>query len=165
MINPTKIIYKAIKRTLSNRNYFLTFISISILFLAIVIFIPVFTIPGNDILFQLGIFTYWNYILMFSLSILISLMISMQIYDYNLKKSIKKAGGAVVGGFSGFIAGVFGTASCASCVAAIFGFLGAGTVFFLIQYQWYIVGISLIFILLSICLNSLSIERGCKIRK
>ena len=92
-------------------------------------------------------------------------MISMQIYNYKLKKSIKKAGGAVAGGFSGFIAGIFGTASCASCVAAIFGFLGLGTVFFLIEYQWYIVGISLLFILLSIYFTSLSIEKDCKIRK
>jgi len=165
MENPIKIIYKATKRTLSNKNYFLSFILISILSLTIFILIPVFVIPGNDLLFQLGIFTYWNYILMFTLAILISLMISMQIYNYKLKKSIKKAGGAVAGGFSGFIAGIFGTASCASCVAAIFGFLGVGTVFFLIQYQWYIVGISLFFILLSIYFNSLGIEKDCKIKK
>ena len=165
MENPIKIIYKASKRILSNRNYLLTFIFISILFLTIFILIPVFAIPGNDILFQLGIFTYWNYILMFTLATFVSLMISMQIYNYKLKKSIKRAGGAVAGGFSGFIAGLFGTASCASCVAAIFGFLGVGTVFLLIKYQWYIVGISLVFILLSIYFNSLSIERGCKTKK
>ena len=165
MENPIKIIYNASKRTLSNKNYLLTFIFISVLFITIFILIPVFVIPGNDLLFQLGIFTYLDYIIMFTLAILISLMISMQIYNYKLKKSIKKVGGAVAGGFSGFVAGLFGTASCASCVAAIFGFLGVGTVFFLIKYQWYIVGISLVFILISIYFNASSIEKGCRVRK
>ncbi len=166
MENPIKIIINSLRRTLHSKNYLLIFLLIAFIFFSIFVLIPVFSIPGNSLSFQLEIFTFWNYVLMFSLAITISLMISMQIYAYKTKKSVRRGvGRGAVGGFSSIMAGLFGTASCASCVAAIFGFLGLGTVFFLIEYQWYIVGISLALVLLSIYLTSLSIERGCKIRK
>ena len=99
---------------------------------------------------------------MITLSSLIGLMVSMQVYVYKIKKSAKGVGRGAVGGFSSIMAGLFGTASCSSCVAALFGFLGVGTVFFLIQYQWYIVGISLFLMLISIYFTSLSIEKNCE---
>ncbi len=162
MNNPIKIIINSSKRTLHDKNYFLTFLIITLMFLSAFVLLPVLSIPGNSLSFQLGIFTFWNYVLMILLSGLIGLMISMQIYVYKIKKSVRGVGRGVVGGFSSIAAGLFGTASCASCVAAIFGFLGAGTVLFLIEKQWYIVGISLALVLLSIYLTSLNIEKNCE---
>lgn len=162
MTNPIKIIYDASKRTLRSKNSFLIFILVALVFFSIFVFIPVFSIPGNSLSFQLSIFTFWNYVLMILLSSLIGLMISMQVYSHRVKKSMKGAGKGVVGGFSSIMAGLFGTASCSSCVAALFGFLGVGTVFFLIQYQWYIVGISLFLMSISIYFTSLSIEKNCE---
>ncbi|MFQ5531776.1 MAG: hypothetical protein ACE5ES_04135 [Candidatus Nanoarchaeia archaeon] len=162
MKNPTNIILKASKRVLDERKYVkILFVSMFV-FLAIFILLPVIFTPGNTIAFQLTeVFTYWNYVLMIFLSFSIGLMISMQVYSYNLKKSAKDTGRGVVGGFSGFVAGIFGTAACSSCVAAIFGFLGLGTVFFLVEYQWYIVGGSVLLVFISIYLTSLGIEKKC----
>lgn len=165
MKNPIKIIYESSKKVLNSKYYLKIFIISALLFLSIFILSPIFLTPGNSLSFQLGIFTFWNYVLIILLSGLIGLMISMQVYNYKIKKSMRGAGKGVVGGFSGFTAGIFGTAACSSCVAAIFGFLGLGTVFFLIEYQWYIVGVSLVFVLTSIYLTSKGIEKNCEVCK
>ncbi len=160
-----QIIFKSIKEVMRNKNDVTIFSVASLIFLMLFISIPVFTIPGNSLLFQLEIFTFWNYVLMILLSVLIGLMTSMQIYAYKIKKSVRGVGRGVVGGFSSIMAGLFGTASCASCLTVVFGFLGIGTVFFLIKYQWFIVGISLFLIIISIYFTSLSIEKNCGVCK
>ena len=164
MSNPITIIYNASSKVLHSKKYFKWFVISSVLFLALFLLLPVFLTPGNSLAFQLtDVFTPLNYVLMIFLSLLIGLMISMQFYVNNIKKSLKSTGKGIVGGFSGFVAGIFGTAACSSCVAAIFGFLGLSTVLFLIEYQWYIVGISVSLILISIYLLSNAIEKNCEV--
>lgn len=166
MNNPINIIYKSSKKVFKSNGYLKIFLISMVLFLAIFILLPTYLTPGNDLKYQLTeVFTYWNYFLMILISASLGLMISMQIYSHRLKKSLKCAGKGVVGGFSGFVAGIFGTAACSSCVAAIFGFLGLGTVFFLIEYQPYIVGGSLLLVLISIYLTSVGIEKNCEVCK
>lgn len=161
MLGPVKIIHKSIIKVLRKKNNFKIFTGSTLLFLSLFILLPVFLVPGNSLLFQLSIFTFWNYVLMILLSILIGIMISMQVYNYKTKKSIKISGKGVVGSFAGFIAGMFGTAACSSCIAAIFGFLGIGTVFLLLEYQPYIVTISIALVLLSIYMTSVEINKNC----
>lgn len=161
MKNPVKLVYKSAKEALSKRNYLIMFLIIFVLIIIINILIPVFTIPGNTILFQLSIFGFKDYLVLVPISFLVSLMITMQVYSYKKRKSLKEVGKSVVGGSSGLVAGVFGTASCSSCIAVLFGFLGLGTVYFLIKYQWYVVGISAAIVLLALYLTSLNIEKNC----
>lgn len=163
MENPL-IIYQSSKEILSKKSYFILFSStVLIMFLAYIL-IPVLSIPGNTILFQLSIWKLKDYAVIIPLSFLVSLMITMQVYSFKQKREnrLKETGKSVVGGYSGIVAGVFGTASCSSCVAAIFGFLGTGSVFFLIKYQWYVVTISIILVLLSLYLSSMNIQKNCK---
>ena len=162
MKNPIKIIYKSSKEILSKKNYLLLFLSITLLMVAIFILIPALTIPGNDIKYQLSLFTVKDYIALVPLASLISLMFSMQIYAHKRKESMRAAGKGTVGGSSGIIAGIFGTASCPMCVAAIFGFLGTGAVVFLVKYQWYVFGLSSSLVLVSLYLTSLNIEKNCE---
>jgi len=163
MKNPLKIIYKASKEVLRKRNYFLIFIFVSVIFFSILFLIPVFVIPGNDIKFQSLVFSASDYLIMGFLSITIGLMISMHVYNFKMKRSAKSVGKGVVGGVSGFVAGIFGTASCFSCIAVVFGFLGAGTIFFLAKNQPYVVSISVLLLFISIYLISKNIVKGCKI--
>jgi len=146
MKNPITTIYNASKKVLKEK--LITFLLITIGMFAIFLLIPVISIPGNSIPFQFSIWKVKDYLVLIPMSLLISLLFTMQLYAFKLKK----AGKCVVGGYSGVVAGVFGTASCASCVAAIFGFLGAGAVFTLIQYQWYVVSIALALVLVSLFL-------------
>jgi len=166
MNNQITTIYKSSKKVLISEGYFKKFLIAVGLFLVIFILLPTYLTPGNTLKFQLTeVFTFWNYIMMILISALLGLMISMQMYTHKLKKSMKNTGKGVVGGFSGLVAGVFGTAACSSCVAAIFGFLGLGTVFFLIKYQPFIVGGSLLLVLISIYLTSVGIEKNCEVCK
>jgi len=159
MKNPIKLIYNSTKEILSKKSYKLLFLFIAVIVLAIYIIIPVFSIPGNDFLFQLSIFTFKDFIVLIPFSLLVSLMISMQIYSYKQRKSLRLVGKSVVGGYSGIVAGVFGTASCSSCVAAIFGFLGTGSVLFLIANQWWVVSIAGLLVILSLYLTSIGIDK------
>ena len=162
MENPIKTINASAIVTLSNKNYLLLFLALAVLMMTIFVLMPVFLIAGNDILFQLSTFTFKDYLALFPLALLIGLMFSMQVYNYKRKKSIKETGKGVVGGSSGIVAGIFGTASCPMCVAAIFGIFGTGAVLFLVKYQWYVFGLSSSLVLASLYLNSLAIDRNCK---
>jgi len=160
MQNPILVTFRAIKRVMSKRAYVIAAVVISIVFLVILIAIPVLSIPGNDVAFQLTVFSWIDYVVMTSLALLTGLMAAMQAFAFKLKKSVKQASG-IFGIFPGFVAGLFGSAGCATCVAAIFGFLGTGTILFLLVNRWYVVAISVILVGSAIFLSSLSIERKC----
>jgi hypothetical protein len=152
-------ITKAIKEVLDKRNYVLLFLVISFIMASVLVLIPVISIPGNGVLFQLSLFTFKDYIILVPLSLLVGLMIAMQIYGHKLRTSLRGSGRGVVASSSGILAGIFGTAGCSSCIATVFSFLGTGSVLFLIANQWYIVGISSLIVLLSIYFTSVNIRR------
>ncbi len=153
-------IITATKQVLSRRNYFISFIALIVIIIAVFISIPVFLIPANSFLFQITVFTIKDYVLLAVLSVLTSLLIVMQFFSYKQAK-LYSSGNTAVSGGSAVIAALFGTASCSACLAAIFGFLGIGTVFFLVKYQWFIVGIAILIMLVSLYLTSLKIIGIC----
>ncbi len=158
-INPNYIL-NASKNVLGKRNYLILFIILSLFILSIFILIPTLLIPANSLSFQLSIFTIKDYTLLTILSVLTSLLIVMQIFSYKQAKSYS-SGRTAIGGGSAITAALFGTASCSACLAAVFGFLGIGTILFLTKYQWYIVSIAVILILISIYLTSLKLDGVC----
>jgi len=162
-INPIYII-TASKEVLSRKSYLMAFIALVFIIITIFISIPIFLIPANSLLFQLTVFTIKDYLLLTVLSILTSLIIVMQVFSYKNAKFCSPEKTAVSGG-SAFVAALFGTASCSACLAAVFGFLGIGTVFFLVGYQWFIVGIAILIMLISLYFTSLKLKRvyeSCK---
>lgn len=158
-INPNHII-TASKNVLTNRNYLLSFIVLMFAIFAVFISIPVFLIPANSLSFQLTVFTIKDYLLLSVLSVLASLLITMQIFTYKQAK-ICSPGNVATSSGSAIVAALFGTASCSACLAAVFGFLGLGTVFFLVEYQWFIVGVAIILILISLYFTSLRLNGVC----
>lgn len=158
-MNP-KIIFDAFKEVLGRRNYLLGFFISNIIFLSVFILLPTFLIPANSLAFQLSIFTIKDYLLLLSLSALSSLLIVMQIYVYKKAKAIQSTKVALQGS-SAIIAAIFGTASCSSCLAAIFGFLGIGSVLFLIAYKNFIVAGSILIILISLYYASIKVKGVC----
>ena len=159
MKNRLKIIYDASKEVLQSKKYVKIFAFLTLFMVAVYIIIPVLTIEGNDLLFQLSVFTIKDWLLIVPLSGLIGLMITMQVYSYKKQKSLNVAKGVAVSS-SGIIAGLFGTAGCSSCLASLFGFLGVGNVFFLLEHQVYVVSISFILILVSIYFTSKKMTCG-----
>lgn len=156
----------AIKLVLRNKNYLVGFIVLSLVIFWLFIYIPVKNIPGNDFTFQLSIMTLEDKLLSGLLSVLVSLSLVMNVYAFKLKRSAKvgismlgQSGGGL---FSGIVASVFGTATCAACVSSLFGFLGTGGVLFLLEYRTQIVLVSIILLLISLYFISAKVVGICK---
>jgi len=169
-----KQIYFAAINVLKERNYFLTFALIAILFFGLFIYIPIVTIPGNDLGFQLSIYSQKDYALMFLLSALVGLNFSFQIYSFKKQKEqrdlFESTGQVAISGVSGVFGAVVGTAACASCIAFLFGLIGLGTgsVFFVLNNQSYFLVGAIIILILSLYLVSRNVNgicESCRIKK
>lgn len=155
----------AIRKVLDSKNYILVFLFFSIVMIFIYIFIPVFVVPGNDLKFFLQITPLWGFLIFILLAISVGLLFTMQIYVFkNLRKiSIGGTTGGAVTGFSSIISGIFSSATCASCVSALFSFL-LPTTFILktLNYRWYISSGGFLLVLISLFLASKRINNECK---
>lgn len=131
------------------------------------IFIPVVTIPGNDLIFQISLLTYREYSLFILLSILTALSIILQLYIYRINKSRKIGisifGQGIVGVFSAFLASILGASTCAACLSFVFGLLGVGGFFFLLEYRNEITLFAVIILMLSIYFSSKRIMEDCEV--
>lgn len=150
MTNPVTDIVSASKTILTSRRYRLWFVALTAAFVIFYIVLPVWLTPGNALVFQLSLFTPRDYLLFLFLSALTALLILMQVFLFvrSRKARVSAVGQGGVGVFSALFAGLLATAACSSCIAAVIGFLGAGSVFFVIGHQWYFVygGIALVLI-------------------
>lgn len=121
--------------------------------------------PGNDVLFQLQIMRWSDYLLMGSLAMLSALLLTMQIFSIKQSRDARTIAGAVgrgsIGSLPAFLATVLGTASCSACVASLFGFLGLGGVLFILEYRWWFVAASLVVMAVAIVLTARKVEHLC----
>lgn len=154
------------KLVFSDKRYLFGFLVTAFAMFWLLLYIPIRAIPGNDLAFQLSILTPKDWFLFTVLPVLTALSMVMNIYILKNKGSAQD--GAVIVGqggtgfFSGIIASVFGTATCASCVATIFGFLGIGGVLFLLQYRTYITTAAIILLLISLYFTSKRVLNACE---
>jgi len=143
------------------------FVSAGTLFLLLVA-IPLFTIPGNTIAFQLKIFTTQNYLLMAFLSVLAGLNLAFSWYDFAQQKKIGNASQSVAGGAVSTIAGIFGavvgTASCLGCLVALLGLvgLGVGSALFILKNQSYFLLGAMALMLVSLYFAARKINKVCQ---
>ena len=153
-----------LKEVFKKRIYFLIFFLASLFMLFLYVFIPIFVTPGNDLAFFIKITPWWGFLILFSLALLMGLLITMQVYIYrNLKKIlVKESGSGIIAWFSSMISGIFGSATCASCVSVFFAFLGASGILFLLKYRWYISGFGFVLVLISIHLSVKKIQNHCE---
>ena len=162
-----KQIYFAIENVFKERYYFLTFILIAIAFYGLFILVPVATIPGNDVKFQLSIYSQKDYILMLLLSVLVGLSVSLQVYIFKKQKEerdlVQSSGQVAVSGISGMFGAIVGTAACASCLAFFFGLigLGAGSTLFVLNNQSYFLVGAIILLIISLYFASKKVNGIC----
>lgn len=152
-----------------DRNYMiLLFIVWAVLF-GLMFYLPVRVIPGNTFVFQASIFSFKDYLFLGTASLLSALIITIQVKIFRQKKSFKvMTGNATLGStglLSGVVSSVFGTATCSLCVGALFGFLGANSVIFLVNNKTYVVLGSLALLGLSIFLSLKKLNNSCDVCK
>lgn len=162
ILNASKIVF------VQSRSYWLWFLLFTILALILFILVPVWSVPGNDIAFQLSLFTFGNWILFTVLALLIALLLTMQVFIFRRAKnaaikakSLGNAATGAAGAYAGILGGVFATAACSWCVAAVFGFLGTGTVLFIAQNRLWAVLVALGIMLVAIYFASKKVVKDC----
>jgi len=161
--NPLLTIYCALKTVLTKKSYKLWFVIFTLIFVFSYIFLPVWLTPGNSLLFQLSIFKIKDYILFVVLSTVTALLLLMQIFLFQSKKQrVQTVGQGGVGIFSAIFAGLLATAACSSCIVAVLGFLGAGSVFFVLENQPYVVFVAIVLVIISLYFSSKRVLGYCK---
>jgi len=157
-------IYLAIKTVLRARISLLIFVVVAIVFFGLFVVIPVATIPGNTILFQLSIFRTQDYALMIFLAILTGLNFAMQVFSWRQGRARSQAvTQGAASGLLGVFGAVVGTAACASCLASLFALIGLGTgsVFFVLKNQSLFLGGAILLMLIAIYLSAKKVSKFC----
>lgn len=166
ILRSLRAVSHAIERVLRWRWGRPIFFGAVVAFLILFIVLLVKATPGNDIVFQLQIMRWSDYLLMGSLAILSALLLAMQIYSIKQSRDVRTIVGAVgrgsIGSLPAFLATILGTASCSACVAGLFGFLGLGGILFILEYRWWFVASSLVVIVAAIVLTARKVEHLCK---
>jgi hypothetical protein len=126
-------------------------------------------VPGNSFLFQATIYHWTEYLMLMLLSLLSALSLTLQWTAFRAKgvSNSKETTKQTLLGGSGIITGVisslFASASCATCLGALFSFMSFNTLIFFAVHRWYILGGALTLILVSIYFSARKINRGCEV--
>jgi hypothetical protein len=160
---PLNTFWLGAREPFKNKNYSFLFLVLFLVFFALFVLIPVWTVPGNTSAIQLRIFSILDYVVLVLLSSLSSLFITMQAYVVLRKRKMGGIGTATAGGVGALFAGIAGTAFCAFCLApffAIFG-IGFGGVIFVLGYRFYFVAGITLLMLIAIYLTARKINKVC----
>ena len=149
-------------RIFNERKYFYLFIVFTLLSIVLYTLVPVYTIPGNDLQFWLSILTPSSYIVLFTFSIALGLLLAMKIYEFNHIHSAfektKNTGGIV----AVILAGLYSTAACGACISSLFAFAGAGGALFLNKYRDAFMLFSIFITIFAIHLSAKNINSRCE---
>ncbi|MBI2674750.1 MAG: hypothetical protein HYX22_03390 [Candidatus Yanofskybacteria bacterium] len=160
-------IHSAARQMLGEQKHVVIVLLFALFFFGLFVFIPVVTTPGNTLAFQLSIFRIQDYFLMICLALLVGLNFSMNIYarrkqsqSVNISKS---AASGTAAGFGGAFGAIVGTATCASCLASLFGVvgLGIGSVAFVLKYQTFFLLGSIALVIISVYFTARKINKVC----
>lgn len=166
MATYAKTIIQASKTIMANKNYRLALSILVPLIFFLLVAIPINTIPSNDFKMQFSLYKASDYIMLTTLSFLISLSFLMHAYNFvrarKAKEKARMLGVGGVGSSAGALASVFGAATCPMCVASLFSFLGFGAVGFLLNYQWWVFVAAFILMLASLYFASRKVNGICE---
>lgn len=136
-------------------------------FLVFLVYLPVFLIPGNDIFFQLKLYKLLDWLVMVLMSLGLGIMFFLQINIFrrilvSKKEKYKTTVLSEISGYFSVIGTSLITATCPSCIAGILGFMGMGSILFLLKYKWLFFLLSLFIIYTSIYFLSRKYNNNCK---
>ncbi len=165
MKNQAVIVKEAFKLVFKKKTYVLGTAITALMVFITVIFVPVFTVPGNDLSFQLSIMPLRDFLIIGLLGILtgISIMLNVFLFRREKKDQIEKTGVMTITSGFGVISSFLGSVTCIACASTILGFLGLGTVTFILAYRLPLVLLSSLFILLSIYFTSRKVLNYCDV--
>lgn len=155
-----KQVLRAANSVLSEKKFFLLFLFVSVAVFWLIILVPGWIVSADV---ESQGFTTGDLVFLAAVSMLVSLVITMQIFSFKLTRKVG-AGQSALGG-AGFVsalgAAIFSSATCGLCVAAVFSFLGAGGVIFLVDNRTYVIAGSVALLLLSLYFSSKKVNNDC----
>ena len=153
----------AVRLVFSERMSYITLIVSSIIMLVIYLLLPVYLVPGNDLLFNLSLTQWWQYLLFVFLAMGTGLVLTLQRYIWQVKKDLLRSSStSLLTGFSTILASVFSSATCLSCLSSVLVvFVPASSLLLLIKYRLLIALLRMILIILSLFLSLRTIAGHC----
>ena len=161
-VNLSQDVHSAISKVLREGRYQFIALAVSLLFLALYVYVPLAVTPGNDFAFFLETTEIWQFALLIILAMITGVIVSMQSYLFARKREIAEGAPTIVSGIVSFSSGLFSSATCASCVSVIFAFLGTSGVLFLLKYRWHLAIISFMLLAVALVFVSGRIMNHCK---
>ena len=163
-MSQTIALFKSVLALKTSRVVFTLFF---VFFLSLFILLPVLTITGNTLEYQL-LLLWWNdYLLMAVFAVLASLNVTLQFYNFKQRRQrsdIPKSFVRSVGsGTLSIFGGILGTMKCVSCFAVLLGFLGigSGVTFFIVKNQSIFLGAAILLLLLSLYFEATRVKKMC----
>lgn len=129
-------VLKALKTSLDSPRAWLQAAAVAFGVFALLVLIPVYTTPGNDVAFQLHI-TPWEVLaLMALLSALNGLLFTMYRYGKRHQRKVpSKKEATTLLGIAG--ASVLSTLACAACYSSVLAVFGVGGTAFIVTNRWW----------------------------
>ena len=153
-------IFRAANSVLSSKRYLFLFT-----FFSVAVFWGLLLAPGQITSSNIESqgFTNGDYVVLGTIAIIASLIIVMQIFSFRLTGKAGAGQSALSGAgfFSALTSAIFSSATCGLCVSALFGFLGTGTIIFLVDNQTYVILGSFGLLLFSLYFSSKKVNNDC----
>lgn len=167
------VFFDAFRLVFKNKLYSIALLILSLLFFGVFVYIPVTTIPGNDLAFQLQIMTTGDYGLFTTLSILASLSVVYNVFiflkSWRITSNLNHVGNMTVSGFTSFGSSVMGSMTCLACGGSLFlGYIGIGGAVFIFKYRLLLTVLSISLMIISLYFSSrkvLGVCTACSIKK
>ncbi len=139
-----RALWQGIRIVLADRAFLALSVALWLVFLAAYLFVPVWLTPGNTLSFQLQLLRWQDYAFIGILAAAASLLTVMQLFLFlrHRRWHMRTAAEGGLGVVSALLGGLLATAACSSCVLSLLGFLGAGSAFFLLQHQSFVVWVA-----------------------
>jgi len=134
-----------IRTTLNDKKRFIFFIILATGLFALYIWIPVTFIPGNSLEFYISIEPWWGFVLLAILAVEVSFIITFRVFSILQNRIISKKG--IVKDAATSVGSVFPSLlACPILAVAFLSFLlPATSIWTLVGYRYYIVGVAVVF--------------------
>jgi len=155
-------VVSAVSKLKSRGKYPALFALFAAAFAAFFVFLPIYLTPGNDFGFWFSIMPWWGYLLLVLFSAIMGLLLTMQLYIHDNRMSQTNAASGGLSLVPALAAGVYSTAACVGCLAALFAFAGLGGVLFFTAYRTQLIVLSVGIALVSLYYTSRRLNRNCE---
>jgi len=156
---------KAIPDVLSSPRRCTAFYALSVLIFLLLMLIPVWSTPGNDLLFQLEITEGPVMLLMILLSLGNALLLVMQYHvrhagNFGGVAERTKEGVTFVGIFTSSLTA---TVACAACYSSFLSILGLGGAAFVVEYRLWFSLLAILITAYALHHSSRKVNHGCEV--